>query len=570
MHKVRYVVYGAGYNVKAFVKRMKFYANVYCIIDNDINKANTKIEGIEVKLADEWFKNQYKGHESFYKILVSVTNPDALHEIDNDLKDRGLEYSKDYFFSTQFFFPEVEFQSPFPGICKAFRTVPEGYTARKSFATDSYIIRNKGNEIYRIILGEDNAKKYKKIYEICNDNRLFGSYIVDTSITNQFSCYKDNLVFKHKYLPRTEMSFEFSEGMYSDYVYWMLEFADVLTDCGLGLPDAHGRNATIYNGHFIFYDFGSFDLNGYISGRSIQQIIEYIVLPLVMMKKGQQGRAYMYLKNDRTMMVQDIVGYITESELEELKGIYEDIIYVTDKKSSIRVIDRIKKFIDSITARHETTTWNEYQDFEWKNSSNIEKWSTKMQNADYLLNEIDFRTVTDLAGNQGWYSVHLMDKIDNAVVVDTDQDALNRLWQRIQDENISNVYPVYMSITSPSLPEYWGGLVDGKSIKPISLGATDRYKSEVAIALSIVHHLAFRMCLNFDEIINLVGSFTSRYLLIEFIDQTDQYISDWIKDGYEWYTRENFEKVLKRSFKIIEQKESTPEETRTLYLCEKL
>ena len=58
-------------------------------------------------------------------------------------------------------------------------------------------------------------------------------------------------------------------------------------------------------------------------------------------------------------------------------------------------------------------------------------------------------------------------------------------------------------------------------------------------------------------------------MIIEFIEQTDQYITDFLKDGFEWYTKENFEQTLKQRFVIIETAVSTPKKTRTLYLCEK-
>ena len=41
------------------------------------------------------------------------------------------------------------------------------------------------------------------------------------------------------------------------------------------------------------------------------------------------------------------------------------------------------------------------------------------------------------------------------------------------------------------------------------------------------------------------------------------------KDEYDWYTKEAFENELKKQCSIVEILNSTPEETRTLYLCNK-
>ena len=85
--------------------------------------------------------------------------------------------------------------------------------------------------------------------------------------------------------------------------------------------------------------------------------------------------------------------------------------------------------------------------------------------------------------------------------------------------------------------------------------------------MAIVHHLAFAQQLSFTEIINQISVFTTKYLIIEFIEQTDQYIWDFRKEGFEWYTKDNFEKELKRKYKILEIKRSTPSESRYIYLA---
>ena len=97
--------------------------------------------------------------------------------------------------------------------------------------------------------------------------------------------------------------------------------------------------------------------------------------------------------------------------------------------------------------------------------------------------------------------------------------------------------------------------------------AIERLKSELVLALAIVHHLVFRQQLTFEEIIGQIRLFCEKYLIIEFVDKEDSYLSDFKLEGFEWYTKENFESILKRQFEIIQTKPSTPSETRQLYFC---
>ena len=51
------------------------------------------------------------------------------------------------------------------------------------------------------------------------------------------------------------------------------------------------------------------------------------------------------------------------------------------------------------------------------------------------------------------------------------------------------------------------------------LSSNDRFKSELVLALAIIHHLAFGQQLTFKEIIEQISLYTKKYLIIEFVDQ---------------------------------------------------
>ena len=100
-------------------------------------------------------------------------------------------------------------------------------------------------------------------------------------------------------------------------------------------------------------------------------------------------------------------------------------------------------------------------------------------------------------------------------------------------------------------------------------GARRRLRTDLVLALAIVHHLAFRWQMTFDEIVKQLKAFSQKYVIVEFVDKQDVYLSDFRTERFDWYTKDNFEKALRRNFEIVDCAPSIPAESRTLYLCKK-
>lgn len=151
--------------------------------------------------------------------------------------------------------------------------------------------------------------------------------------------------------------------------------------------------------------------------------------------------------------------------------------------------------------------------------------------------------------------------------MDVDSTSIDKLWERINQNMIKNVVPVYMSFCTPTTDYYRDDAIGNTAIMPWRPNAIKRLRAELVLALAIVHHLVFRQQLTFEEIIGQIRLFCEKYLIIEFVDKNDPYLSDFKLDRFDWYTKENFESILKSQFEIIETQPSTPSETRKLYFC---
>ena len=98
--------------------------------------------------------------------------------------------------------------------------------------------------------------------------------------------------------------------------------------------------------------------------------------------------------------------------------------------------------------------------------------------------------------------------------------------------------------------------------------ATQRLKSEMALALALVHHMVFKSNLTFEQITQGLSDFTTKYLLVEFIPKEDRYVKEWWTPAKSWYSLDEFQRSLRRHYSSVTLLESYPE-PRVLLLCEK-
>ena len=560
---MEYYIYGAGKNLEKVLNRLDGLIEIKAIMDNDEKKVGKRVGKIEIIPVSEYLRYQNsKCDKNKCKVIVSVTNPLVKSEIVSFLNENNCDYIMASSFCN--FCDEQT-----PGMLTGVRNIPNRYKARPSFDPDSYLMTDTlTNRLFRVYKN-DKKEEILKILQVCEKNNLLGTYIVDSWVNN-IEDMDDCFVIEHRYLRPISFCYEWAPGMYEDYVYYMLDFVRKLTLANLGLIDSHGLNATFIDGKFLFYDFGAI-CRKMTSPMEMLTLIDMLVLPLLLIKLGEIKKAYFYLEDHNIILnIKDVRGYLTNDELYELKKLYIRLIFCDSRERLLSNIDEIEQFIRKFRNKSIKGDWENYQDSEWLKSEDQNLWSEKMRNVYFMIETIQPKTIIDIAGNQGWYGACYRDKLEYAIITDMDIKALDKLWMRIKKEKFTNIIPIKMSICAPSLGRHFDGFIDGKTIRTIRKSGKERFNVELAIALAIIHHLAFRECLSFDEIVSLLDSYTERYLIVEYVDINDKYIQYFKKDGFDWYTRENFEMALCKHFSIMKILDSSPAETRKIYLCEKL
>lgn len=175
-----------------------------------------------------------------------------------------------------------------------------------------------------------------------------------------------------------------------------------------------------------------------------------------------------------------------------------------------------------------------------------ERFSYYIDQIRQLRDEGGVHDVFEIAGNSGVMSQLLLENelIDFACVSDYDAGSLERGYMRCRkDKEISK--KVTFSVINIMN-------VDEKSYK----FRTDRYKSDLVLALAVTHHLLLTQKVKLDIIVDILERYTNRYVIVEFMP-----LGLWSGDDNacppvpEWYTLDWFINGVKEKFNILWVKE---------------
>jgi hypothetical protein len=144
------------------------------------------------------------------------------------------------------------------------------------------------------------------------------------------------------------------------------------------------------------------------------------------------------------------------------------------------------------------------------------------------------------------------------VAMDASPARVTQLYGQVRS-NQSSILPLVMDFVDPTpargLFGHW------------AIAATDRFRSDMVIALDLVRHTALTRHLDFMHIAGGLALFSRRWLLVEFAAIDDFASGDTLVDT-SWYTLDNFIGALRAHFSSIDVLPLSPGLHRLL-LCEK-
>lgn len=493
-----------------------------------------------------------------YIVVVNVGKT-IMPEIENKLTMWGYIEHYNFFKGYDVFPIELQYFGKESGV---FENI-YNYKFVKTVAPNKLLIDTENKCVFRLI-APNLESDFKRIYKLCYQNNIFGKYLINTKVSNKKIDDEYNLVFEHEYIPFFTSAVEFSPKMFLEYTIFMIDFLEKLDKSGLGWGDVHAFNATLHNGRFVFFDFDALCI-GHTAFHNIVMFINTHIVILLMISHNMLSKAKIYLQNNSEIpTIKDIQGYLTSEEFLLFINMFDECQRLSINGEIVKCCDVLRQYVNNLSFdKAFVNIWDNYQKELFENNLSLKQ--KKVLDTIFKLTP---DTVLDIAGNMGWYEFQIASKCERAIVADLDENCIDFVFDKVYTEGIKNVIPVHMNLVTPTLGEYKGIAIGGGAVKWASSGF-ERLKSDLVLALAIIHHLAFSQQLSFEECIGQLSLFTKKWLLIEFVDRSDIIVKPVLTRRFDWYTRQNFENALMVKFKILSCSISEETGTRYLYLAEK-
>ena len=415
------------------------------------------------------------------------------------------------------------------------------------------------NDVYRA-LTHNNSQLYIELLSNKEFTDLFQKGLVETSIAD-LELQEYELVLKHNKIAFISYVTEWSGSMLKEAALVTINLSRSLIDLNLQLKDAHPWNVLFEGCQPIYIDFSSI-----IRKRQsrkwfpLEEFWGKFYLPLLLMSYGCAREARTLLIDPETLRGRNVTRYDVLKVLVKRLKIWEVMTFLFEvqprysNRSSL-FLDRLKHRIDKITIPFEKTHWSDYCDEE-VDISTLDTWMTKRRETYFVITRTQPKTLLDIGSNTGWFSKLAAQNGVKVIAFDNDEPSINKLFSNEGARSLG-ILPLSMDFRFPT-HAYGLGLR--------CQDATKRFQAEMVLALAVVHHLVFKQKASFETIASNLASYTTKWLLVEFIPKEDIYVSEWYNESFAWYTLENFIVELRNHFREIEVLPSNPE-PRVLILC---
>jgi hypothetical protein len=434
------------------------------------------------------------------------------------------------------------------------------------------------NRIFRAIYREHESE-VRQLFECGLIDELSARALFPPTEITEYETNDCRLVLRHEKISVPTLPAEWSFSMLKDAALTMLRVNLVARRFGYQTIDAHGFNILFDRGAAFFVDIGSFvkienDFNCSRPGwRPYGEFMRFFYAPLKIWSKGETFLARQALYGDQMPMTTfwrhrnpalrlvpirllkrfeylyhkyKALNTIPVAEFRQLASLTNQrerigklVLRISEHKllwSSSVNLERLCRRVEKIRPPRITTAWAGYQD-------SVEL-SDRHKHILSCIDRLGPRTVLDMAGNAGFLSRQIARncQVDHVICADYDENAIDTLYDRLKREKL-DVFPAVsnfsLSVTDTKFP-----------------GAPQRFKSEAVLALALTHHLILSQGLSLDFIFDRLKSFSSRYVLVEFMPM-GLYSSHHRKIPLipTWYNLDWFRARFERYFTLLEETE---------------
>ncbi len=395
--------------------------------------------------------------------------------------------------------------------------------------------------------------------------------------------------FRHARLPFLNYPHEWLPEQLVEASLATLRLARLLREQGWDIKDGNARNVMFDGLRPVFVDFGSFVERGDHSPiwRPAGQIQRHFLLPLLAYLHLGLSPSQMLLGRPDGVSHEEAFACLRSKRWTDSHVFWMCVVPVwlssprmtfgplraglgLDNPQLCRVA--VDRTVDSLYSRARSlagrlsapkSQWAGYQS---TRSHYAEAQLTlKREAVSRMLQRTAPRQLLDVGTNGGEFA-NLAARLGAKVVsIDLDLDALRLARQSAQEHSL-DILHLHVDFTSPTPAIGWGGA------ECLSFDERARGSFDLVMALAVIHHLLVAGRIPLEEIIQRLAQYTRDYLIIEYVDTSDEMFTALCRDrdsDFSWFDRNSFESVISLNFTVVDRVEIIPDR-RALYLCQRL
>jgi hypothetical protein len=395
------------------------------------------------------------------------------------------------------------------------------------------------NRIFRVIWNKNLGDIYTKILNSPFAQALFQNGLITTKINSEINISEAALILEHE-----KISFHTVPGELTDHMFWqscktIVSLYQLLDKNGFSLKDAHPWNILFNRGRPEFIDFTSIVKGEQDLRVWYDEFYIYCRVPLFLASQRLFKKlAWDYRKENS-------IGFgIAIAKSRWFKRIFHLINPLPDFKNTGRFLTYLSEWMEKNKPHiKQEGTWSNYIQADDDDVANPK--TIKDQFVLKTLKKAKPRTVLDTAANKGFFSEMAASLGASVVAFDYEQYCVDACRDRAASKNLDITaalmdfrYPIPASDIGLSIPD-----------------SLTRFKSDIVIALGLVHHLCLTQNFPVELFCRLCMSYSNFGVIMEYIYPEDIHVSNWNIDIPGDYSLEAFRKYFAVKYSSYEESE---------------
>ena len=421
-------------------------------------------------------------------------------------------------------------------------------------------------------------KQYNSLKDSGFFNKLFKAGLLIRH--KEISVSDSEIIIQPEQISFITYPYEWSFNQYKEAALLTLKLQKYCLEHDFSLKDASAFNITFYKGRAVFIDTLSFDFYKENSPwRAYKQFITHFLAPLVLSHyHGAQSLKLMsnFIDGIPIKMLASMLPFKTkfnpflysnihllakfeDKHNEDYKG--ESKTTSLSKKAQLNIIESLYNYIKKITL-NEQSEWGNYYD---KTNYSDNAFVLKSSIIDSWIDKLNIKTLIDVGGNDGTFVRRIKHKINQALVCDIDNNAVDFNYKTIKTNKETFILPFVLDALNPS-----AGIGFNNKERQSFVNRVTHFAPDVTLALAIIHHMALSGNVSFSMSAQFFASFF-KYLIIEFPKRSDSWVKRMLStkgefiNHFDFYSIDNFEKSYLNYFNLVD-KISIDNSERVMYL----